>query len=251
MKKNMKNIFRGKGFYVSLMAGAICVVALAAMCLNTFGGNGSENEYLQEEEGQDVAQSEFEEVEVKEPEIEVEPTLIPKSEVETTKTPETAAPKVKEEEKGVTVMESGKNVKNLSFDQEAGVIWPVNGDVLMKYSADSTVYFKTLGQYRSNPALIISAGEGANVCSATDAIVTKIGENEEIGKYVETSIGDDYKIIYGQLENVQVNKGDSLSEGELIGTIAAPTKYYVDEGSNLYFQMKCGDETVDPMIFLE
>ena len=28
-----------KGFYISLMAGAICIVAVAAICLNTFGKN--------------------------------------------------------------------------------------------------------------------------------------------------------------------------------------------------------------------
>ena len=152
----------------------------------------------------------------------------------------------------VAVMESGPNVSNMSFDQESGIIWPIgsDSDVLMNYSVDSTIYFKTLGQYKTNPALIISAEEGANVCSATQAVVTEVGENEEIGKFVETSIGDEYKIIYGQLDSILVENGTTLDEGEIVGTIGSPTKYYVEEGSNLYMQMTCADETVDPMIFL-
>ena len=147
-------------------------------------------------------------------------------------------------------MPSGKNVSNLSFNQEKGIMWPVSGEILMKYSADNAVYFKTLGQYKTNPALIISAEKGTSVASAAESVVTEVGENEEIGKYVETSLGDNYKIIYGQLDNIQVGKGDSLSEGEIIGVIAEPTKYYVEEGSNLYMEMLNGKENVDPLIFL-
>ena len=35
----MKEWFKGKGFYISLMAGAICVVAIAAVTLDSFGIN--------------------------------------------------------------------------------------------------------------------------------------------------------------------------------------------------------------------
>ena len=38
-KKNMNECFKGKGFYISLMAGAICVVAIAAVTLDSFGLN--------------------------------------------------------------------------------------------------------------------------------------------------------------------------------------------------------------------
>ena len=39
-------------------------------------------------------------------------------------------------------------------------------------------------------------------------------------------------------------------EGYVIGTIAKPTKYYTEEGSNLFFQIKNGKDTVDPMLLL-
>ena len=112
------------------------------------------------------------------------------------------------------------------------------------------MYYKSLGAYKTNPAVVIAAAEGSNVCSGTDAVVTDIGENEEIGKYVITSIGDGYKIIYGQLDNIQVKQSAKLKEGEIIGTIAAPTKYYIEEGSNLYLKMMCESQPVDPLIFL-
>lgn len=41
------------------------------------------------------------------------------------------------------------------FDKSSAV-WPIEGDVLLDYSMDSTIYFPTLEQYRCNPAMVIS-----------------------------------------------------------------------------------------------
>ena len=256
--KKINDFFKTKGFYVSLMAGAICIVAIGAVYMRAINDDSDgENKIQNESDMVDIAEKYDAEVYIR-PTVQPDTsTAVPEKATEqpiTAKKQEkspakTSAPVAKDI--GVTVMEAGKNVANLSFNQEKGIIWPVEGKVMMQYSADKSVYFKTLGQYKTNPALIISADEGSTVKSSAKCVVTKVGENEEIGKYVETSIGDDYKITYGQLADLQVKKGDMLSEGELIGRIAKPTKYYIEEGSNLYMQMKCGKETVDPLIFLD
>ena len=298
-KRNMKDWLKGKGFYISLMVGAICVVAIAAVCLDSFGINKSmsdedkrNNIARLDGENQDDSIIDNSDVEKNARDFydrisgendnssnlttQAEATPVPEDATDTAsvdgnkedgkkdkksdskKTPkkskkneENKDSKSDTSDKKVTVMKTGEKVNSLKFDQEAGISWPVTGDILMKYSAGNTVYHKTLGQYKSNPALVISASEGANVSSAVDSVVTEIGKNEEIGNYIETSIGDGYKIIYGQLDNIQVKKGATLKEGELIGAIAAPTKYYIEEGSNLYMKMTCDNEPVDPMIFLK
>lgn len=42
---------------------------------------------------------------------------------------------------------------NLNFGEDSQLLWPVDGNVLMSYSMDKTVYFSTLDQYRYNPAM--------------------------------------------------------------------------------------------------
>ena len=37
---------------------------------------------------------------------------------------------------------------NLNFGEDSQLLWPVDGNVLMSYSMDKTVYFSTLDQYR-------------------------------------------------------------------------------------------------------
>ena len=141
--------------------------------------------------------------------------------------------------------------KQLSFNQEEGLSWPIKGDVLMEYSADKVVYFKTLAQYRTNPALLIEAKEGMDVKASADGIVESVETSEETGRTVSISIGDGFTVVYGQLKDVSVSKGDMVSEGQVLGKIAEPTKYYKEEGTNLYFQVKENKTAVNPMLLLK
>ena len=42
-----------------------------------------------------------------------------------------------------------------------------------------------------------------------------------------------------------------MKQGDTIGYLAEPTKYYSVEGSNLYFALRHGEETIDPITFFE
>ena len=44
--------------------------------------------------------------------------------------------------------------------------WPVEGEVILPFSMDRSVYFKTLAQYQYNPAMLIGAEEGTEVFAA-------------------------------------------------------------------------------------
>lgn len=140
---------------------------------------------------------------------------------------------------------------NLSFKTDDGLSWPVQGNVIMNYSMDHTIYFATLMQYKCNPAIIIDAEVGTEVKAAADGVVTKIDpNNDETGFTITMQIGNGYSLIYGQLGNVSLEVGDVVNEGDVIGTISEPTKYYTVEGSNLYFQVMDNDQTVNPMLLL-
>jgi len=141
--------------------------------------------------------------------------------------------------------------ESLSFKEDNGLLWPVDGNVLMNYSMDHTVYHATLMQWKCNPAVIIEAKVGTEVVAAARGIVSSIEENNnETGLTVTTNIGDGYSLVYGQLKDVSLKVGDEIKEGSILGTIAEPSKYYVVEGSNLYFEVLKDDATVNPMQLL-
>lgn len=139
----------------------------------------------------------------------------------------------------------------LNFTSDKTLTWPVRGDVILPYSMETTVYFKTLAQYQCNPGMLIAAGNGTTVQNAFLGKVTKVTSDNTYGNMVTLYIGNDYSIVYGQLDTIYVKEGDYVKAGESVGTIGSPTDSFAEEGSHLFFQMYQGEETVDPMIFME
>ena len=135
--------------------------------------------------------------------------------------------------------------KTLHFAEGDGLTQPVQSDILMHYSMDKSTYFATLDQYKYNPATIFSAEEGTAVIACAQGKVTSVFENEEIGKAVTLDLGDGYEATYGQLTEIAVKENAYVNPGDTIGSVAAPTKYYSAEGSNVYFALTHNGEPVN------
>lgn len=129
--------------------------------------------------------------------------------------------------------------------------WPVEGEVLMPFSMDHSIYFPTLAQYQYNPAMIISVSEGTEVLTAAEGTVTDVGKNDVYGHYVTMDIGDGFEITYGQLFDISTEVGEILEAGERIAMVAYPTRSYSEEGENLYFKLTQDGVPVDPALYLE
>lgn len=262
MNDKVKAFFKEKGFYISLLVGVIAILAVGII---------SANMLTSEDEGNtEIAENEPEASFVEEPQIletlpdevnevaqESEPIISEEMAQEPEKSEEIAqtvqTEEVAKEEETVEVapvISQGDKISNLTFDQEKGLLWPISGEVLLPYSMDKTVYFKTLAQYKCNPAMLIAGTEAMEVLCSYDGVITAIEENEETGTTLTMSIGDGYELVYGNLSEVTWQVGDFVAEGSHIGDLASPTKYYVEEGTNLYFQLMDNEEIVDPLLVL-
>ncbi len=151
------------------------------------------------------------------------------------------------------IEEAPQEIKNkpLSFASSDVMVWPVDGNVLICYSMDETVYFSTLDQYKYNPALIISGEVGEQVVAAAECEILSIEETAQTGLTVTVALGNGFEAVYGQLKDVQVRTGDRIQQGELIGYLNDPTKYYSVEGCNLYFQLLEDGEPINPLEYLD
>ena len=190
----------------------------------------SEEEFQEEEELQEEEESQITQGDSVQAEIEEEPEII---------------------EPDFTITDNFVPESPLMFSEEEVLSWPVDGNVIIPYSMEQTVYFSTLDQYKYNPALVIAGEVGEEVWSATDGEVTEISVDAQTGTTVKVNLGDGYEAIYGQLGEVHVEKGDRIEEGVLIGYLGEPTKYYSVEGCNLYFQLLKDGEPVNPLHYLD
>lgn len=131
------------------------------------------------------------------------------------------------------------------------MLWPMEGDVILNYSMDSTVYFATLDQYKYNPAVMIAGEVNNKVYSVAKGQVTDISNNEVTGCTMTVDLGDGYQAIYGQLKEPNFAVGDYVESGHVLGYVAEPTKYFSVEGSNLYFALQKDGQPVDPVEYFQ
>ena len=136
------------------------------------------------------------------------------------------------------------------FTSDSKLLWPVDGNVLLSFSMDKTVYFSTLDQYKYNPAMVISGAEGDQVIASAPGIVKSIDVTAETGTTVNVDLGNGYELFYGQLKEVPVKAGDYVDAKTVLGYVGQPTKYYSVEGCNVYFEMRKDGQPVNPMEYL-
>lgn len=156
----------------------------------------------------------------------------------------------KEEPKEPDAKEAGA-LQTLKFEEGSKMSWPVQGEILMKYSMDKSIYYATLDQYQYNPALVIKANPGDKVNCAAAGKITDISTNENTGCTVTMDIGSGYVTTYGQIKSPLYKKGDYVKKDACLGYIAEPTKYYSVEGSNLYFKVEKDKKSIDPTTLFE
>ncbi len=144
----------------------------------------------------------------------------------------------------------GNGIVGLHFTPQSTLVWPVEGNVIIDFDMENTVYFATLDLYKCSDAVCVQSAVGTPVYAGSPCSIESVEYNSEIGNNVTVSLGNGYMLTYGQLKDVQVEKGAIIEEGDLIGYVGGPTKYYTVEGAHLYMKMTHDGEAVDPLDYL-
>ncbi len=154
------------------------------------------------------------------------------------------------EEESTTEITVNAPASALNFTSSSILTWPVDGNIIIDYDMENTVYFPTLDLYKCSDSICIQSDIGTAVYASVKCAVTEIGYNEEIGNYVVMDLGNGYILTYGQLSDIVVNNADIVEKDELIGYIASPTDYYCVEGPNLYLKLTENGTPINPLDYL-
>ena len=158
MRKSRFWAFLGRKQYV--IAGAIVIAAAVATTVIYSDHEQQQREQLEEELAQEntpeeaglVAATESTEQTAQAsavipPEQTAETEKLEQKAAETTESTEVA--QVEKEAENETA-ETGAGVNALHFDPEDGMLWPMEGNVILNYSMDSTIYFATFSVFTND-----------------------------------------------------------------------------------------------------
>ena len=133
----------------------------------------------------------------------------------------------------------------------AAYVWPVEGTVDRPFSLEAFAYDPTMGDWRTHDGLDIAAETGAVVSACAAGTVESVEDDNMLGMTVTVDHGMGLKSVYANLdEAVDVDAGDPVEPGTVLGTVGTTAVAENAEPSHLHFAMKEYGAAVDPLNYL-
>lgn len=133
----------------------------------------------------------------------------------------------------------------------AAWVWPVEGTVDRGFSLEVFAYDATMGDWRTHDGLDIAAEPGSAVGACASGTVESVETDDMLGVTVTVDHGAGLKSVYANLdEAVDVDVGDPVEAGTVIGTVGTTAISESAGPSHLHFAMKEYGVAVDPLNYL-
>ena len=136
----------------------------------------------------------------------------------------------------------GTNCEKFSFFPILIKLIDARDNLSVQVHPDDDYAMRVEGEYGKTEAwYIMDCDEGAEIIYGFKKDISK----EEFRKSIEENTLLDY------VNRVKVKKGDTVTQGQAIGTVAAPTKYGSALGTHLEFAMEQNGAPQDPAKYLK
>ncbi len=118
------------------------------------------------------------------------------------------------------------------------LIKPVDGNIVKPFAYDTLVYMKTLNQWSTHPGVDIAADLGADVVAALPGEVLECTKDSMLGNCVKVQSANDVVCLYAGLMSIEdIQKGDQVEAGELIGQVGNTAASEIAEDPHLHFEV--------------
>ncbi len=130
---------------------------------------------------------------------------------------------------------------------------PLDGTVAKLHDEDRLVMSPTMNDYRVHIGLDIQANVGTAIKACADGTVKHIYEDPFMGTSIVIDHGDGLTSLYQNLAETPaqgIAEGVSVKAGDIIGAVGETAIVEIAEEPHLHFEMKNGDEAIDPMDYV-
>ena len=103
--------------------------------------------------------------------------------------------------------------------------------------------------YIQNSGIDFAAEKTFDIVSVLEGTVENIKEDEITGKTIEIKNDDGYTVIYQSLSEIEVKKGDIISQGEVLGK-SGSNELDKEMGNHLHFEVYKNGQSINPQNYL-
>ena len=128
-------------------------------------------------------------------------------------------------------------------------IAPVGGDILCNFSDTELVYCSTLKQWQTHTGIDYEASQGESVKCVYEGKVIDVTSDMLGGNSVTVDHGDGLVTVYGALDEVAVKVGDSVNQGDALGTAGNSALGEVDLGVHVHFETYLDGVSINPALY--
>lgn len=127
------------------------------------------------------------------------------------------------------------------------------GKYYYDYKSDSEKQKKSIiyhdNTYIQNSGIDFISENTFDVVAVLEGTIVNVKEDETLGKIVEIKHDNDYITIYQSLSEINVKKGDIVSQGQIIGK-SGTNELDKEIGNHLHFEFYINGQVVDPNLYL-
>ncbi len=176
------------------------------------------------------------------------PVVIPQKEtLSTSDKPALSPPAVSEREPEAVSEDAFAAVPVFGENIPFTIKQPTDGEILTPFSDETLIYSKTLCDWRTHPAIDISAPSGTEVHAAADGVVEKAYLDPLMGETFIISHGEQFKTVYQNLASTQMlTAGQRVTAGQVIAVVGNTAPAELLEKPHLHFAVMENERFVNP-----
>jgi murein DD-endopeptidase MepM/ murein hydrolase activator NlpD len=153
--------------------------------------------------------------------------------------------------------ESGENTGNVEeenkpVDTKIVFTMPVTSSQIIKdYTSSTVVFNQTLGVYTGHMGIDFGATAGERVLASYAGKIESVTTSYLQGTTVTIDHGNGLKSVYNSIDaNENLTEGQTVSAGDLIGTVSDNNRQEYKDGPHLHFEVLLNGERVNPNDYL-
>lgn len=126
---------------------------------------------------------------------------------------------------------------------------PLNGEMQRGFSGNELVWDETMQDWRTHNGVDIASKEGDEVDTSAPGVVTMSVKDEKFGYVVEIDHQNGVTTVYKNLGKTVVKEGDTVDEGQMIGTVGKSAAFESAQKPHLHFEVIEDGKYINPVEF--